>query len=149
MKCATLLTTVAVAILSFTPTSSSGAEAPANIALSQNKKTVQTYMEGFKKTDHALILSCLTDDVEWVIPGMFHKKGKDAFDKEIENDAFVGSPKITVTRLTEENNVVVAEGTVQATRKEGGVLNLMFCDVFEMQDGKIKRLVSYLMEVKE
>ena len=149
MKCATPLTIVAVAILSFTPTSSSGAEAPANIALSQNKKTVQTYMEGFKKTDHVLILSCLTDDVEWVIPGMFHTTGKAAFDEKIEDDAFEGSPKISVTRMTEENSIVVAEGTVQAKRKDGGILNLVFCDVFEMKDAKIKRLTSYLMEVKD
>jgi hypothetical protein len=28
-------------------------------------------------------------------------------------------------------------------------LNAVFCDVFEMQDAKIRRLASYLMEVKE
>jgi hypothetical protein len=27
-------------------------------------------------------------------------------------------------------------------------LNAVFCDVFEMQDAKIRRLVSYLMDVK-
>ena len=73
-----------------------------------------------------MVLSCLTDDVEWVIPGMFHIRGKESFDKEIENEAFTGSPTIVVTRLTEENNVVVAEGTVRAHRKEGGVLHAVF-----------------------
>jgi hypothetical protein len=29
---------------------------------------------------------------------MFHSKGKAAFDKEIENEAFVGSPDIAVSR---------------------------------------------------
>jgi hypothetical protein len=46
-----------------------------------------------------------TDDVEWDIPGMFHAVGKEAFDREIENEAFVGSPTLTITRLTEENDV--------------------------------------------
>ena len=27
-------------------------------------------------------------------------------------------------------------------------LDLVFCDVFDMRDGKIRRLVSYLMETK-
>jgi hypothetical protein len=40
--------------------------------MSENKRTVETYMEGFRKSDHALILSCLTDDVECVLPGAFH-----------------------------------------------------------------------------
>ena len=42
----------------------------------------------------------------------------------------------------------VAEGTVQAQRKDGGMLFARFCDVFVMRDGRISSLVSYLMEVK-
>lgn len=79
---------------------------------------------------------------------MFHLAGKEAFDKEIENDAFVGSPAITDTRMTEEHDVVVAEGTVRAARRDGGVLNAVFCDVFILRDAKIQHLTSYVMEVK-
>ena len=106
-------------------------------------------MEGFRRSDHAMVLSCLTDDVEWVIPGMFQIRGKDVFDKEIENEAFTGSPTIVVTRVTEENDVVLAEGSVRAERKDDGTLHAVFCDAFEMENGKIKKLTSYLMEVKE
>ena len=116
--------------------------------MSENKRTVDRYMAGFRVSDHAEILSCLTDDVEWEIPGMFHSLGKAAFDKEIENEAFVGRPDIAVNRLIEEGDVVVAEGSVRAQKRDGGALNLRFCDVFVMQAGKIKRLTSYLMEIK-
>jgi ketosteroid isomerase-like protein len=116
--------------------------------MTPNKLTVQKYMDAFTRTDHAVILSCLTDDVEWLIPGAFHVTGKAAFDKEIENDAFVGSPAIQVTRLIEEEDVVVAEGTVRAKKTDGSMLNLVFCDVFLMRDAKIRHLTSYLMEVK-
>ena len=113
-----------------------------------NKRTVNEYMDGFRRSDHERILSCLIDDVEWEIPGAFHVRGKEAFDKEIENEAFVGRPNITVTRLTEESDIVVAEGSVRAQKKDGEPLKLRFCDVFVMQAGKIKQLISYLMEVK-
>lgn len=116
--------------------------------MTRNKQAVERYMEGFRRSDHAAILACLTDDVEWELPGAFHIHGKETFDRHIEDEAFTGSPAITVTRLTEENDVVIAEGTVRAQRKDGAVLNLVFCDVFELRDGLIKRLVSYLMEVK-
>jgi uncharacterized protein len=116
--------------------------------MSENKHTVDQYMDGFRRSDHAQILSCLTDDVEWEIPGVFHLRGKEAFDQEIENDAFVGRPAITVTRMMEENDVVVAEGLVRTQRKDGQALSLRYCDVFAMQAGKIKHLTSYLMEVK-
>ena len=116
--------------------------------MSANKQTVERYMDGFRTGDHAAVLACLTDDVQWVIPGAFDIHGRDAFDRHIEDDAFVGRPQITVTRLTEEGDVVVAEGTVRTQRRDGPVLNLVFCDVFEMDDGRIRRLTSYLMEVK-
>ena len=115
--------------------------------MSDNKRTVERYMEGFRVSNHEEILSCLTDDVEWILPGAFHLHGKEAFDKEIENPAFTGSPEIMVTRLTEENDVVIAEGTVRAQRRDGTRLTLAMCDVFEMRGGKIRRLTSYLMEV--
>ena len=114
---------------------------------SGNKQTVERYMDGFNKSDHAQVLSCLTDDVVWDMPGAFHLVGKAAFDKEIESPAFVGRPVITITRVVEEHDVVVAEGAVRTTRRDGQVLNLVFCDVFAMRGGKIAHLISYLMEV--
>ena len=116
--------------------------------MTSNKQTVQRYVDAFTRTDHAETLSCLTDDVEWVIPGAFHLKGKKAFDNEIENDAFVGSPTIKVTRMIEEHDIVVAEGSVRSARRDGGLLNAVFCDVFVMQHTKIKQLTSYVMEIK-
>lgn len=50
--------------------------------MTTNKQTVTKYMEGFRKGDHTQILSCLTDDVVWEIPGAFHLVGKEAFDGE-------------------------------------------------------------------
>ena len=116
--------------------------------MTQNKATVERYMQGFRVSDHAAILACLTDDVEWILPGAFHLRGKAAFDREIENDAFVGQPEITVTRLIEEDDVVVAEGSVRAQRRDGTRMLLAMCDVFDREGGKIRRLTSYLAEVK-
>jgi ketosteroid isomerase-like protein len=117
--------------------------------MSPNKNTVQKYIDGFNKSDHAQILSCLTDDIEWLMPGTFHLTGKDAFDKEIENAAFTGSPTVTITRMTEENDVVLAEGTVRVAWKNGGFLDAVFCDAFEMENTKIKRLITYQVNLKE
>ena len=116
--------------------------------MSENKRTVERYMDGFRTGDHAGILSCLTDDVEWRMPGWFRLEGKDAFDREIENPAMAGRPEITVTRLTEENDVVVAEGSVRVEKSAGGFLNAVFCDVFEMRGGRIRRLITYQVEVE-
>ncbi len=129
-------TLISILIASFTMNST---------ALSDNKKTVNDYMDGFRAGNHVKILSCLTDDVVWEMPGVYYHSGKAEFDREIENDAFVGLPVIEVMRMVEESDVVVAEGTVKGKRKDGGELNAVFCDVFLMKNGKIKKLTSYLM----
>jgi ketosteroid isomerase-like protein len=116
--------------------------------MTENKKTVEKYMDGFNKSDHKQILSCLAENVEWILPGIFHHIGKDAFDKEIENPAFEGKPIIVVTRAIEENNIVITEGSVRAKKKDAEFINLAFCDVFEMKNGMINKLTSYLMEIK-
>jgi ketosteroid isomerase-like protein len=113
--------------------------------MTPNAQTIETYMEGFRRTDRVRILSCLTDDVEWVIPGAFHAHGKDEFARHIVDDGFAGRPEITVSRLIEAGDVVVAEGSVRAPRREGPPLDVIFCDVFDMRDTKIRRLVSYLV----
>ena len=113
--------------------------------MTENKKTVQQYIEGFISGDHEKILACLTDDIVWYMPGIFHLTGKEAVDNEIENDNFEGSPTIKLNRMTEENNIVVAEGSVQSRIKAGGILDALFCDVFQMKNGKIKQLTTYQM----
>lgn len=110
-----------------------------------NKNVVETYMEGFNASDHAKILSCLTEDVVWDMPGFFYLTGKEQFDNEIENPAFEGSPIISLTRLVEEGDIIVAEGTVKGKMKDGGFLDALFCDVFHFRDTKIKQLTTYMM----
>lgn len=112
--------------------------------MSENKRTVEKFLGGFSNNDHQQILSCLTDDVEWEVPGMFHLTGKDAFDQEIEH---AGSLTIDITRLTEEDDVVVAEGSVRSQRTDGGFSNRAFCDVFVMRETQIQQLNTYLMEI--
>jgi ketosteroid isomerase-like protein len=119
------------------------------ITLTLNTRTVDAYMDAFRHTDRPRILACLADDVEWVIPGMFHTRGKAAFAEHIVDDGFSGQPDITVTRMLESDDVVVAEGSVRAPRADGGAMHVVFCDVFEMRDGLICRLTSYLMQTPE
>ena len=113
--------------------------------MSPNKQTIEKYIQGFRTTNHSMILECLTENVIWDIPGAFHVTGKKAFDKEIENENFIGQPDIEILRMIEEDNVVIAEGSVKSQMKNGQLLDALFCDIFEMEEGKIKYLRSYLV----
>jgi uncharacterized protein len=112
--------------------------------MSAHKAVVETYFDGFRRSDHAAILSCLTDDVVWELPGYKSLAGKAAFDGEIENDDFEGSPTLTVNRLIEEGNNVVAIGVGEGARKAGGLMKFAFSTAFTFTDGKINRVESYV-----
>jgi ketosteroid isomerase-like protein len=116
--------------------------------MSPNKQVVERYMEAYTRWDHGAILELLTEDVEWLLPGAFHHRGKAAFDAEIEGICNPGPPAIVVSRYVEEGDVVVAEGRVRQPTADGEV-RLVFVDIFEMRGGKIAKLISYLMQDNE
>ena len=54
--------------------------------MTENKRIVEAYMDGFRNADRSQILSCPNDDVEWKIPGAFHVRGKQAFAEHIVDE---------------------------------------------------------------
>jgi ketosteroid isomerase-like protein len=94
------------------------------------------------------ILDCLTDDAVWDLPGYSHLAGKDAFDDEIENEDFMGRPRLHVDRLIEEADTVVAIGEGDTTHKSGEVHRFAFCDVFTFAGDLVRRVESYLVPLR-
>jgi ketosteroid isomerase-like protein len=117
--------------------------------MSQNKRTVEAYLDGFRKGDHTQILSCLTDDIEWTVFGAFHLTGKEAYDNAIEGPGFTGPPRLEVVRMVEEGDVVMAELTGSATRDDGVVMRMSMAEVFVLRDGKIAERRAWVIELKE
>jgi ketosteroid isomerase-like protein len=107
------------------------------------KAVVRSYIDGFRTGDHDKILSCLTEDTRWHMPGVFELAGKAAFDNEIENPGFEGHPDIQVLRLVEEGDVVIAEGTVRHDMTNQPRLDAVFCDVFVFRGDEICELTTY------
>lgn len=113
--------------------------------MSRNSDVVDAYMAAYSRWDHEAILALLADDVTWNVPGAFELHGKLEFDAEIEGDGTaVGPPTILVTRTHEAGDVVVSEGYVRVLVTDGAAVELAFCDVFDLRDGLITKLTSYL-----
>lgn len=90
------------------------------------------------------MLSLLTDDVERQEVGSSELiRGKEAFERNMAPPPDVESLRSTRTRMTEEGNVVVAEGTVLVKKKDGTSMNIQFCNVFEFEGERVKRLTSF------
>ena len=113
--------------------------------MSIQKETVEAYFEGFRRSDHSAILALLTEDVAWDLPGFRHLRGKAEFDGEIENEDFEGSPSLAIDRMFEEDDVVIAVGEGEASRRDGQRFRFAFCDIFTFREALIARVESYLV----
>jgi|SRR5580658_845007 uncharacterized protein len=119
--------------------------------MSPNKQVVETYQASLGNLDWDVVASCLTDDVERVewADGFAESgipvRGKAAVIKGME------APRkfqILATRMTEENNVVVAECEVRVPLDDGGVFVGQATSIYELDDGKIRRMSSFVAENK-
>lgn len=110
--------------------------------MSSNKKIVETYLT---TADRSKVAGLLADDVEWiewgdgVPPTGVRTRGKVAFIQNFGTDEL----RTEIARIVEEGNVVVAEGTVRVLKKDGHELSVRFCNIFELENGKVKRLSSF------
>jgi ketosteroid isomerase-like protein len=118
--------------------------------MSQNLETITTYLDGFRRNDHAQILSCLTDDIQWTVYGAFRLTGKDAYDKAIDGAPdFIDPPELEVVRMVEQGDVVMAELTGVARRAAGGEMRMSMAEVFVMRDGKIAERRAWVIPLQE
>jgi uncharacterized protein len=108
-------------------------------------ETLDRYMEGFRRSDHELILGCLTDDVVWHVHGVRTTNGKAEFDDEIENPSFEGSPELVVDRTLEAGDVIVVTGTGIGHHREAGRFTFVYNDLFTFRDDLIAQVDSYVV----
>ena len=117
--------------------------------MSHAKDLVLRYLEAYRASDRDAVVACLTEDVEWDIPGHRLLRGRDAFRDEIVPPGAAERPDITDEMVVEEGDTVVVAGTVRTAFTDGRPLVVRFCDVFVLRDGLIARLVSYGVPVPE
>jgi len=111
--------------------------------VSAHKAVIDRYIDGFRRTDHARILSCLTHDIVWELYGHKTVRGSAAFDAEIENDFFEDKPVIEIHRMIEEGDAVAVTGSGSVKKKGGELARFVFSEVFHFRGGLVCRLETY------
>jgi uncharacterized protein len=115
--------------------------------MSSNTEVVEAYFAS-KGTDYARLLADDVELVEWAsgAPASgFLTRGKEAFTQNRGGREY----QTQITRMTEENNVVVAEGIARGAKEGGGSWTVQFVDIFEIESGKVKRLIAFGADIKE
>lgn len=110
----------------------------------KNKEIVKQVIQAFLNSDTEKALSYMTEDVKMGWPGFFDlAPGKDAI-----RDFFNDVPEIVsghVVELIAEGGKVAGTGRVTARHEDGSLKNSFFCDVYELENGKVKEIKSYMV----
>lgn len=127
-----------------------GAYIPKSVShstLSSNKRVVEAHMAA----EPAKAAEYISEDFEWiewadgVPPGGVRTRGKAAFVQSFGDDVL----RDDILRVIGEGNVVVVEGIAHVTKKDGKRFDVQFCNIFELENGKIRRKSSFGALLKE
>ncbi len=116
---------------------------------SRNKQTVERYLDGFRTGNREQILSCLTDDITWTVFGAYRVTGKDGYAEHITEPGFTQPPDLTVVRLVEEGDTVMAELTGDIRSDAGEEGHLAMAEVFVLRDGLICERRAFVIPLRE
>lgn len=110
----------------------------------KNKEVVKQVIDAFLNADTERALSYMTEDVKMGWPGYFDlEPGKDAIRKFFKEVPEMVSNSIG--NFIEEGNKIVGTGTITAKHADGSLKNSFFCDVYELENGKVKEIKSYMV----
>lgn len=110
--------------------------------MGENRRVVEAYLGTVDRTKTGPLLA---EDVEWVewvdgVPSTGARvRGRSAFIENFGSDEL----RSEVVRITEQGPIVVAEGIAHVHKKDGQELAVRFCNIFEIEHGRVKRLDSF------
>jgi len=111
--------------------------------VSARKAVIGSYIEGFRRGDHAQVLGCLAEDIVWELYGHKTVRGKAAFAAEIQNDMFEGEPTLQIDRMVEEGDTVAVTGGGSVRKKTGEEMQFVFSELFTFDANLVKRLETW------
>jgi ketosteroid isomerase-like protein len=110
----------------------------------KNKEIVKQVVEAFLEADVEKALSHMTEGVQMGWPGFFDlAPGKEAIREFMKN-----VPEMTsdgIEDLIEDGDKVAATGSVVSRHEDGKIKKSFFCDVYHLDNGKIKAIKSYMV----
>ncbi|MDF2373159.1 MAG: nuclear transport factor 2 family protein [Rhizobiaceae bacterium] len=117
-----------------------------------NKEIVAKFVEAMRLSDVETLNSMITDDFSWWIAGKSdYLQTAGEHSKEFfigffgsGGDMFPNGASFEVTGMIAEANMVAAEAHMTATTAMGSVYDNLYHFLFEIADGRIKRMKEYM-----
>jgi ketosteroid isomerase-like protein len=107
-----------------------------------NKEIILEVIEAFDRGEGEAITKHMTDDVEWHMLGDQTYTGKEALKK-----FFADNTEMKVLSATKDH--IIVDGQVQCTGPDGLFYDMYYCDIYELENFKVKRFTTYTVNKKK
>lgn len=114
-----------------------------------NKEIIAQVIEAFDNSDGATITRHMTDDVEWHMLGDQVYSGIETVKKFFNDHQDVKVTSSLKNHLIADGDTIAVSGEITCTESNGNLCNMYYCDIYEMENFKIKKLISYTVGKKE
>lgn len=113
--------------------------------VNNNKAILEKANAAISKGDNEGFLSQCTEETIWTFVGDKMLKGKEAV-RQWMRTAYVEPPKFNVENLIEEDDFVIAVGTISMNGEDGKIADYSYCDVWRFRNGKMDELKAFVIK---
>ncbi|MAP94363.1 MAG: hypothetical protein CMK07_05370 [Ponticaulis sp.] len=115
---------------------------------SPRKRTIRRYIDGYNRLDEQQIRTCLAERVKWTVLGDYQATGSRlAPCSKTPSVSNKSAPRITIRRLTEEGETVVAELLTEVDQTDGSILRLAVSETYIFEDDLIAERRAFVVPV--
>lgn len=106
-----------------------------------NRELIEQVVTAFDANDVNAVLDHLSDDIAWEMLGDKTIHGKEAI-REVFG-AGVKTINSSVRHMLLDGDHAAVTGEVKCQAPDGTVFEMYYCDVYEISDGKVSRMITY------
>lgn len=109
---------------------------------------LEKFNEAFAKGDVEYIKDHVTNDIAWNMVGGFNLQGKDAFNESLKEMEGVETLEMQMDTTITNGNKAVSNGTMKIKEASGNIKSFGFCDIYEFENSKVKKMTSYVVPLE-
>ena len=118
------------------------------MATAENKQIIEKVNEAFENNSTEGFLGNCADNVVWNMPGNGVFNGIEAI-RKFMNEGAAQIPLFTIKSMIAENDLVMCNGEMKMKNKDGIAEDYGFCDLYNIESGKIIEITSYIIMLKK
>jgi ketosteroid isomerase-like protein len=114
-----------------------------------NKEIIMQVIDAFDTGNSGVITGHMTNDAEWYFLGDQAYIGLESIKKFFNDHKEVKVTSSIKNHIIVDGDTIAVSGEIACTTSKGILCDMYYCDIYEMEKFKIKKLTSYTVDKKK